>query len=238
VEIRSKDPCPCGSGKKYKNCHMKDEHKKKSSRQFLFLLIPILVLGVGAILWSQRSDRPTVQQALTGQTGSSQTASPDQSPLPDGRTPVAWEFDSPRNRYWDPNHNHWHIGQPPPEDQRRIGPPPNAPTSTNANFPNPEPWQFDPETNQHFDPDHRHWHSGPPPPEDQRTVSSGPVTTTTTSSTGQNPDFPNPEPYQYDAAKDQHYDPNHGHWHRGRPAADQTGAAPQTPATESEGTGP
>jgi hypothetical protein len=234
LEIRSKDPCPCGSGKKYKHCCKKHDLKKKNSYQFLFFLAPIVIIGIGLILWSQRSDRPSFQQAFTGQVPTA-TASQDQSPLPDGRTPEPWEHDTPRNRHWDPNHNHWHDGPPPPASQRTVGPPAAAPQATNPNIPNPEPYQYDPETDQHFDPAHKHWHQGPPPPEDQRNASSPTVTTTSTSVTttaGTNPDIPNPEPYQYDPVTNQYYDPDHKHWHSGTPPADKTEGASATVQTE------
>ena len=33
----------------------------------------------------------------------------------------------------------------------------------------------------------------------------------------QNPNIPNPEPWQYDPVADKHYNPEHGHWHLGKP---------------------
>jgi hypothetical protein len=232
LETSSKDPCPCGSGKRYKHCCKERDLKKKNNYQYLFFLLPVVIVAIGLILWSQRSDRPTFRQALTGQSATGGTASQDQSPLPDGRSPEAWEFDGPRDRYWDPNHNHWHDGPPPPEGQRTVGAPANAPQTTNANIPNPEPWQFDPETNRHFDPGHKHWHQGPAPPEDQRTASSTTATTTTTTTTpaGTNPDIPNPTPYQYDPVTNQYWDPGHAHWHRGTPPADQAEGGAATEA--------
>lgn len=231
METRSKDPCPCGSGKRYKHCCRDRDRKKKNSYQYLFFLLPVVVVAIGLVLWSQRNDRPTFRQALTGQPAASATASEDQSPLPDGRNPAPWEFDAPRNRHWNPGHGHWHNGPPPPENQRSTVPA-NAPQAVNPNVPDPEPWQFDPETNQHFDPNHKHWHQGPAPPEDQRKTSSTSNTVTTTTTTtaplGTNPDIPNPEPYQYDPVTNQYYDPGHAHWHRGRPPSDRSGSASVT----------
>ncbi len=41
-----------------------------------------------------------------------------------------------------------------------------------------------------------------------------------------------PAPWEYNAATNQHWDPNHGHWHSGRPPADKvTGPAPATGTT-------
>jgi hypothetical protein len=33
----------------------------------------------------------------------------------------------------------------------------------------------------------------------------------------ENPNIPNPEPWQYDPVADKHYNPEHGHWHPGKP---------------------
>ena len=42
------------------------------------------------------------------------------------------------------------------------------------------------------------------------------------------------EPWEYDAASDSHWDPGHGHWHKGRPPADpdaqNSGGTQQSPA--------
>lgn len=40
------------------------------------------------------------------------------------------------------------------------------------------------------------------------------------------PGFDNPQPWQYNAATNQHWDPSHAHWHAGPPPADRTAAAP------------
>lgn len=62
-----------------------------------------------------------------------------------------------------------------------------------------------------------------PPP---RTAAEMPtVGTTGTGTSGMSGEVPappgitNPMPWQYDAATDRHYDPNHMHWHAGRPPA-------------------
>ncbi len=51
------DPCPCGSGKKYKNCHMdKEEHKKSSNKSFTYLLLFILIIVVGVVAYLSNQD--------------------------------------------------------------------------------------------------------------------------------------------------------------------------------------
>ena len=41
------------------------------------------------------------------------------------------------------------------------------------------------------------------------------------------PAIPNPQPWQYDPVTNQHYDPNHGHWHAGLPPSPQQQQEPQ-----------
>lgn len=51
------EPCPCGSGKKYKNCHMKKEEKQSGRNLGLLYLILFIVFcviaGVTAYINSQ-----------------------------------------------------------------------------------------------------------------------------------------------------------------------------------------
>jgi hypothetical protein len=35
-----------------------------------------------------------------------------------GGTPPAYYYDAANDRYWDPEHGHWHDGPPPPESER------------------------------------------------------------------------------------------------------------------------
>lgn len=250
MDLRAKDPCHCGSGRRYKHCHMEENVKRRRTIQLISIFVPIVVIGIGLVLWSQRNDNASLQQLLTGQPGGSQSssASADQSPLPEGRTPVAWEYDAEKDRYWDPGHTHWHDGQPPPEDLRTTATA-NTPASnlqnTNPNIPNPEPYQYDPLTNQHYDPGHGHWHNGQQPPPEQRSASTpststSPITSTTvqTPSANQNPNIPNPEPWQFNAESNQHYHPGHGHWHNGQPPPeDQRNATQPTTSTSIQSTG-
>ena len=61
-KVRRNDLCPCGSGKKYKNCHMNSEEKKSGSNKMLVyisLFILLVVIGIiGAYYNNQGSDMP------------------------------------------------------------------------------------------------------------------------------------------------------------------------------------
>lgn len=110
----------------------------------------------------------------------------------------------------------------------------------------PTPYQYDPITNKHWDPAHGHFHDGLPPAANgaasgqiqfsnsgNSTVSpTNPIVLGSTSgssavSGNKVPAPPNiiaPTPWQYDIATDRHYDPNHVHWHSGRPPNDPANA--------------
>jgi hypothetical protein len=77
-------------------------------------------------------------------------------------TPEPYTYDAENNRHWDPGHNHWHDGPPPPIEERTVVA--AAPADV-------EPWFYNEETDQHWDPGHDHWHKGPPPPPEDRDVS-------------------------------------------------------------------
>lgn len=60
-KVGRNEPCPCGSGKKYKNCHMDLEATKSSRNQMLLyivIFIAIITIAiVGAYLNSQGADQ-------------------------------------------------------------------------------------------------------------------------------------------------------------------------------------
>lgn len=135
-------------------------------------------------------------------------------------TPKPYEYNPMTNKYWDPEHKHWHDGQPPltPSTTPAInteqplnpatGMPPTLPTSQTGTT-TPKPYEYNPATNQYWDPTHGHWHSGrPPSPDSQKVLNSVPPTTADTTTH---------KPYEYDAVKNQHWDPEHRHWHPGKP---------------------
>lgn len=163
------DPCPCGSGRKYKNCCEGKARVfgRKVPSAAIWIVLAIAVLGVGAYAML-RSDR------------SEPTAS---SVVPPGERPAPYTYDSLRNQHFDPVHGHWHDGRPPvsagasasgpaaaapapgetPTPAPTPAAPPASPPATTAPA-TPAPWTYDAERNQHWDPGHQHWHQGPPPP--------------------------------------------------------------------------
>lgn len=84
----------------------------------------------------------------------------------------------------------------------------------------PAPWAYDAASNRHWHPEHGHWHDGPPP--SQTNLPSGNVTSPG-SPEATAPAASTPAPWQYDAASNRHWHPDHGHWHDGPPPSSPNG---------------
>ena len=187
MTVGQKDPCPCGSGKKYKHCHaLKDRGKKQAG---WIIPVAVFVVGFGLIYFVSHgkgaqpvatsapvpipsTTTTTTQPANVPVTSSNTTVqsagSADQSPLPNGATPKPWQFDAPRNRYWHPGHGHWHDGAPPPEPERAA-----EMTQAGARAPDqsplpggvtPSPNYYDAAKDRYWSAEHGHWHTGHPVP--------------------------------------------------------------------------
>jgi hypothetical protein len=168
--------CPCGSGRKYKNCHGRaGVGLSRPVALPVWGLVTMLVVG-GAAGWllhvATRSQAPSdrVVSAPPGtmlpSPGAASTAAPDPSP---------YAYDPRTNKYWDPNHRHWHNGLPPSASgdtsaralaSAATGSP--APGVRIEPVPEPSPWSYDPATQRYWDPRHKHWHNGPSPSPAQR----------------------------------------------------------------------
>jgi SEC-C motif len=209
ASVGRNDPCPCGSGLKYKQCCEGKLRFHLRGRRGLALGVLGLVI-VAAVAWGlmRSQTQPTSPSRVTtpppstsadastapggsapGTTAPSTTApgtsaapnpltlsppplatgAPTTAPSPTGAAPEAWTYDEKANRYFDPNHGHWHDGPPPPLEARGISATPRPPlglsgvAGTAPPGPTPAPWTYDAVKNQHWNPEHGHWHSGPPP---------------------------------------------------------------------------
>lgn len=131
---------------------------------------------------------------------------------------------------------------------------PSSETPTTTVGATPTPYQYDPITNKHWDPVAQHWHDGPAPTGAtsnpfQLSAGGDPAATSPLNPTNFNSatsginlssgskvpapaNIINPTPWQYDAATHRHYDPNHAHWHSGRPSTDPDQTVRQPSGTE------
>ena len=79
-KVSRNTPCPCGSGKKYKNCHMKEQASKSGkNKAFIMAAIIIILTAVGIFFAFINSKN------YNGGPG----------PAPDGKV-------------WSAEHGHWH----------------------------------------------------------------------------------------------------------------------------------
>jgi len=204
------DPCPCGSGLKYKQCcEGKIRLNVRGRRGWMLGAIGIAVVAVVAWGLVRAQSRPAVPTGMGTPLSSTQTGAGAVASTPVTTTSTVT------------------VGpggtiSPAPAGSAPITMTPGTGAMTTPTVGGPKAWDYDPVTNRHFDPGHGHWHDGPaPPPESRGTASSsqpsiGGVTTTPG---GHAAPGTTPAPWTYDAAKNQHWDPGHGHWHQGPPPA-------------------
>jgi hypothetical protein len=82
TKVRRNDPCPCGSGKKYKNCHEKEDIKAaNNNKAYLIGAILIIFIIIAAVV-------------LFTDSNNSQTSKPP-GPAPEGKV-------------WSEEHGHYH----------------------------------------------------------------------------------------------------------------------------------
>jgi len=90
-KVGRNDPCPCGSGKKYKSCHMNVEASKGGKSKALIiggLFLLFLIIGIiGFYLSSQGGESDASNQFSPG-------------PQPAGPAPPG--------KVWSHEHGHWH----------------------------------------------------------------------------------------------------------------------------------
>ncbi|MDH5603269.1 MAG: SEC-C metal-binding domain-containing protein [Cyclobacteriaceae bacterium] len=83
-KVGRNEPCPCGSGKKYKNCHQQmEENSTGKNKAFLYLLLFIAFLIV----------------AIVGTYLNSKSKGPLSSPVP---------VTAPAGKVWSEEHGHYH----------------------------------------------------------------------------------------------------------------------------------
>jgi hypothetical protein len=99
------EPCPCGSGKKYKHCCGRTAAgagpaapgaapAAKGRDTAAKIFFGMLALLVGTIVLVRWIDGRAEARAA-------------------GLKPKPWEYNAELNQHFDPNHGHWHVGLPP-----------------------------------------------------------------------------------------------------------------------------
>ena len=203
--------CSCGSGKKFKRCCEGKRTIVSSGWAWktggllavaALVIVPLAVINANA---GKSADE------------SAGTSSPA-APSAFSQTPAAWEYDSVTDRHWNPQQGHWHQVPPPPQTIDFFSSqsqPAATGAGTGASGTTPAAWQYDPQTNRHWNPQHGHWHQGPPPPQTIDFFSSQSQPAAPGAGTGAS--GTTPAAWQYNPQTDRHWNPQHGHWHNGRP---------------------
>ncbi len=195
TSVGRNDPCSCGSGLKYKQCcEGKMKLDMKSRRGWALGVLGLVLVAVVAWGLTRSQRQPTAQngvQMVPPTTSAGATApGPGAAPSPVAVNPGPLATGAPTNM--------------------------SGPAGAV-----PQAWAYDAATNRHFNPNHGHWHDGPPPPPEARGVASTPQPSVgqvpVPSVAGTAPSGPTPAPWTYDAQKNQHWNPDHGHWHPGPP---------------------
>ncbi len=237
-----KDDCPCGSGKRYKHCHMAAD-QAKSRRGWMTAVGVVAALVVGVAAWGAITQWQAgrARSAAGGGAGDSLAARSGAGGA--GGDVAGSSSPAPQGAFGGlvPGQNN-QVPLPSAAAGRTM---PGGGSAAVLPGENAIPWQYDVAKNRHYDPrpGHQHWHSGPPPSDTTMAVTttggSAPTVTvgggtagaglvprvTTTTSTmntaGSEALAPgeNPAPWEYDKARDRHFDPRnaHRHWHSGPP---------------------
>lgn len=97
------EPCPCGSGKKFKNCHAGETPERLSTNRMGWIVAAVVVAGAISLLAS-----------LRGGSDDSSKASATAAPLAPVTAPIATTpaepppGDPPPGKVWSTEHGHWH----------------------------------------------------------------------------------------------------------------------------------
>lgn len=177
VTVHHKDQCPCGSGKRYKHCHL-PIHQTQRRRALVIAASAAGFLAVVAIAWAVWANRPKSPSAAAGGAGGAASAQGSAA------TPSA---DTRSNAFGGVQPGV--AGRSPtPAQQGGLAALPNK--GALAPGENPKPWEYDVANNRYYDPrpGHQHWHTGAPPadpnaPAPTVTVTTPGVTATTASGT-------------------------------------------------------
>ena len=135
-KVGRNQPCPCGSGKKYKHCCFGKDTKSEASNRNIIVWGGALLVGVIVfyVVLSKDSSTPGFQSRPSGQ--------------------------APLGKVWSAEHGHWHDASGNPFDSiPSLGTPPEPVVSTQLTpQPGPAP------SGKVWDAEHGHWHdaSGAP----------------------------------------------------------------------------
>jgi hypothetical protein len=96
------DPCDCGSGKKFKNCHAEKTPERLSTNRMGWIVVAIVAAGAVTLFASFRPDPPdrSPGTAVSAAPVAPVSATPTRIPPPPGEPPPG--------KIWSYEHGHWH----------------------------------------------------------------------------------------------------------------------------------
>ncbi len=243
-KIQRRDPCPCGSGKKYKNCCGRQgagSSSEKGSR--LKFIAPIIVIVGGGIAAYMIFSEPTIPTtAPISEEFSTEVLSKRVQPIQSQPAGTA-----PEGKVWSEEHGHWHDEQGAASDfatKFTPQPPGLAPEgkvwseehghwhdepgaiSETPGEPTPQPPGPAPE-GKAWSEEHGHWHDAPiaARPSGSSTVPTNiKPSATTRASAEPTPQPPGPAP------EGKVWSSEHGHWHNA-PATSTPSESGKNPIT-------
>ena len=147
------DPCPCGSGKKYKNCH--ENKETKNTNKVPLVLGIIFIIAIGFIIlkpkqnlkssvgkpgqvWSEEHGHWHDAPAAPATSNSSVQEKSSQPPGP-----------APEGKVWSEEHGHWHDAPTTPANSSASS------QDKTAQPPGPAP------EGKVWSEEHGHWHNAP-----------------------------------------------------------------------------
>ena len=133
-ELKRNDPCHCGSGSKYKNCHAKKGIKKP----LLLMFWGVLLVLIGTVLFM-----PANRENGLGNQYTSKPYQPQKKIVknrPEGEAPIG--------KVWSAEHGHWHDAKNPHD----------AFTSDMENSRDQLKRQGETPSGKVWSPEHGHWH--------------------------------------------------------------------------------
>jgi hypothetical protein len=98
------EPCPCGSGKKYKNCHDGQTPERASTNRIGWIVTAVVAAGAISLFASLRggsNDRTTSQTRVAPLAPAASTAPATANTAPPSGDP-------PPGKVWSTEHGHWH----------------------------------------------------------------------------------------------------------------------------------
>jgi hypothetical protein len=170
MKVGRNDPCPCGSGERYKNCHMGKDGTMSNRSNLTLLLVGgavAIALVAGAVLMKGPRTTPSATGSPMATGGGAVGGGPG-TPQPPGPAPAG--------KVWSPEHGHWHdapVGAMPGAVSSPVTVTPGGasspvtitpgatPTATPGATPTPQPPGPAP-AGKVWSPEHGHWHDAPP----------------------------------------------------------------------------